>query len=154
MDWFVSNFAHNVDAKGRVSIPAAFRQVIAKRGIADLIGMRNFDRPALDVGGQELMNRFESAMAKLDPFSPEHQDMMMLAYGDGTFLKTDTEGRIMMSDFIREHTGITDKVTFVGMRDTFQLWEPDTFEDYRAEMRRRMIAMRSGQTKSAGSSEQ
>ena len=150
MDRFLSNYVHNVDSKGRVSIPAAFRQVIASRGIRELFAMRNLDQPVMDVGGPELMDRFEKEMEKLDPFSPEYQDLMILAYGDGAYLKTDSEGRIMVTDFIREHTGIEDRVTFVGLRHSFQLWRPENFEAHLAELRKRQSEMRRATTGSAG----
>ena len=45
-------------------------------------------------------------------------------HGDGAFLKYDQDGRITVSDFIREHTGITTEVAFVGRGNFFQIWEP------------------------------
>jgi MraZ protein len=149
MDRFLSNFVHNIDAKGRVSVPAAFRQVIAARGIRDLFAMRSLTHPVMDVGGPELMERFERRMDAQDPFSEAFQDLSIFAFGDGTYLKFDSEGRIMMTDFIRSHTGIKDRVAFVGARDYFQLWEPDHFEAYRNEARERLLAFRSGAAVSA-----
>lgn len=138
MDRFLSSFVHNVDAKGRVSVPSSFRQVIASRGIRELFAMRSLSQPAVDVGGPELMEHYEKQMEAVDPFSDLYQELAIYAYGDGAYLKFDTEGRILMTDFIRSHTGITDRVTFVGVKNSFQLWEPDNFEAFRGALREKL----------------
>ncbi|MEF2074212.1 division/cell wall cluster transcriptional repressor MraZ [Consotaella aegiceratis] len=140
---FLSSIVNNVDSKGRVSVPAPFRQVLAARDITDLYALQSIVHPAIDVGGDDLLTQYERWMEEEAPFSQAYDDLSLLAYGDGTYLKFDPEGRITVNDFIRAHTGITDRVLFVGRRDYFQLWEPSRFEAYRAEMRQRMIARQS-----------
>ncbi|KTQ94098.1 cell division protein MraZ [Aureimonas ureilytica] len=153
MDRFLSNSVNNIDAKGRVSVPALFRQVLAARGFRELYALQAIGQPAIDVGGMDLLERYEARMADADPFSEDYSDMSLFAYGDGAFLKFDAEGRIMVSDFIRSHTGITDRVTFVGRNHFFQLWEPSRFEAYRAEARARLTARRSSRGMSEGAPE-
>jgi MraZ protein len=142
MDRFLSNSVNNIDAKGRVSVPAAFRQILAQRGFQELYAMQSLGTPAIDVGGMDLLQRYEQRLEAEDPFSEAYADMSLFTYGDGAFLKFDQEGRITVSDFVRTHTGITDKVTFVGRNTFFQLWEPSQFEAHRAEARARLLAMR------------
>jgi MraZ protein len=143
MDRFLSNSVNNIDAKGRVSVPAAFRQILAQRGSQELYAMQALGTPAIDVGGMDLLQRYEQRLESEDPFSEAYADMSLFTYGDGAFLKFDQEGRITVSDFVRTHTGITDKVTFVGRNTFFQLWEPAQFEAHRAEARARLLGMRS-----------
>lgn len=143
MDRFLSNAVNNVDAKGRVSIPAPFRQLLAQKGFGELYGMQALGSPAIDVGGMDLLQRYEERLESEDPFGEAYADMSLFTYGDGAFLKLDGEGRITVNDFIRSHTGITDKVTFVGRNTFFQLWEPARFEAHRGEARARLLAMRS-----------
>lgn len=144
MHRFLSNWTNGVDAKGRVSVPASFRQVLAARGVSELFAIQAIGRPAIDVGGPDLLERYEKRMEEVDPFSQAYQDLALFAFGDGKFLKYDAEGRIGVNDFIRSHTGITDQVVFVGARDHFQLWEPARFETYRGEARERLLAGRMG----------
>jgi MraZ protein len=60
-------------------------------------------------------------------------------------MKLDAEGRLMITDFIRDFTGITDEVTFVGRADYFQLWDPQAFQALQATAReeRRLAGKRS-----------
>ena len=84
-------------------------------------------------------------LAQDDPFLRSFDDMSLFCHGDGAFLKPDGEGRIMVTDFIREHTGITDAVAFVGRGHFFQMWEPERFRAFREEVRARLRAMREAQ---------
>ncbi|AZO02350.1 MULTISPECIES: division/cell wall cluster transcriptional repressor MraZ [unclassified Mesorhizobium] len=144
MDRFLSNAVNRIDAKGRVSVPAHFRAVVQKRGYSELYALRCLDLPAMDVGGLDLLDRYEQRIALEDPFLQTADDMSFFCHGDGTFLKLDQDGRITMSDFIREHTGISNEVAFVGRGNFFQIWEPGRLSAYGAQARARLLQLRQG----------
>ena len=154
MDRFLSSAVNRIDAKGRVSVPAHFRAVLQKRGYQDLYALRALDVTALDVGGMDLLDRYEKRIALEDPFLQTADDMSFFCHGDGAFLKLDQDGRITVNDFIREHTGITTDVTFVGRGHFFQIWEPGQFDAYRAQARSRLLKLRQTEgMRSAGATE-
>ncbi len=142
MDRFLSNAINRIDAKGRVSVPARFRTVLQKRGYSELYGLRALDIPALDVGGPDLLDRYEQRLESEDPFLQTAEDMSFFCHGDGAFLKLDGDGRITVTDFIRDHTGISDTVAFVGRGLFFQIWEPERLSEYGAQVRQRLLKMR------------
>lgn len=142
MDRFLSNAVNRIDAKGRVSVPAHFRSVVQKRGYSELYALRALDIPALDVGGLDLLDRYEERIAREDPFLQTADDMSFFIHGDGSFLKLDQDGRITVNDFIREHTGISTDVAFVGRGNFFQIWEPERLRAYGAEARARLLKVR------------
>ncbi|WP_265518130.1 division/cell wall cluster transcriptional repressor MraZ [Nitratireductor luteus] len=142
MDRFLSSAINRIDAKGRVSVPGHFRSVVQKRGFGDLYGLRALDVPAMDVGGTDLLERYESRMANEDPFLQTADDMSFFVHGDGAFMKLDQDGRITVSDFIREHTGITAEVAFVGRGLFFQMWEPERLKAHGAQVRERLLKLR------------
>jgi MraZ protein len=142
MDRFLSNAVNRIDAKGRVSVPAHFRTVLQKRGYAELYALRALEMPAMDVGGLDLLDRYEQRIALEDPFLQTADDMSFFAHGDGAFLKLDQDGRITVTDFIREHTGITSELAFVGRGTFFQIWEPGRLAAYGREARARLVKLR------------
>jgi MraZ protein len=144
MDRFLSNAVNRIDAKGRVSVPAHFRTVLQKRGYQDLYALRTLDTPSMDVGGPDLLDRYEARIAAEDPLTGTADDISFFCHGDGTFLKLDQDGRITVSDFIREHTGITSEVAFVGRGNFFQIWEPSRLAEYGAAARARLLQLRQG----------
>ena len=135
MNRFLSNATNKIDAKGRVSVPSAFRAVLARNGTEELYACQDFVFPAISMAGPEMLDRFEKMISTLDPFSEKANRMSLVIHGGGVFMKLDAEGRILVTDFIREFTGITDRVTFAGRGDHFQLWEPGAFEAMQARSR-------------------
>ena len=144
MNRFLSSAVNRIDAKGRVSVPAHFRTVVQQRGYSELYAIRQLDVPALDVGGLDLLDRYEERMKLEDPFLQAADDMSFFVHGDGAFLKLDQDGRITVTDFIREHTGISSEVAFVGRGNFFQIWEPGKLNAYGAEVRARLSRLRQG----------
>ena len=132
---FLSNATNKIDAKGRVSVPSVFRSVLTHTATEELYVYQDFVFPAISVAGPEVLDRFERMIGSQDPFSPEANKMSLLIHGGGVFMKLDGEGRLMMTDFIRDFTGITDRVTFAGRGDHFQLWEPAAFEAMQSQAR-------------------
>jgi MraZ protein len=142
MSRFLSNATNRIDTKGRVSVPAGFRAVLSERGIQELYCLQDFIYPAISVGGPDLLDRYERQIASVDPFSPDANRMSLLIHGGGVFMKLDAEGRLMVSDFIRDFTGISSEVTFVGRSDHFQLWQPQTFHEAQAAAREGRLSSR------------
>ncbi|BCH24094.1 transcriptional regulator MraZ [Mesorhizobium sp. L-8-3] len=156
MDRFLSNAVNRIDAKGRVSVPAHFRSVLQKRGYQELYALRALEVPALDVGGLDLLDRYEARIALEDPFLQTADDMSFFCHGDGTFLKLDQDGRIGVSEFLRDHTGITTEVAFVGRGHFFQIWEPERLRAHSKEVRARLLSLRqsaAARSRQAGAAE-
>src|SRR5690606_7891211 len=106
--------------------------------------------PALDVGGLDLLDRYEARIAMEDPFLQTADDMSFFIHGDSDFLKLDQDGRITVTDFIREQTGITTEVAFVGRGTFFQMWEPSRVSADAAQVRERLRKLRQAKTANGG----
>lgn len=137
---FLGRQVKRIDAKGRVSIPAPFRAVLTGEGFDGLFCLRSLTHPAVDAGGSALLASIETTLARHDPFSAEHTALAALLYGQGDGPALDTEGRMVMPDWIREATGITTEVLFVGLGTRFQMWAPERFAAH--EMQARATAVR------------
>ena len=58
-------------------------------------------------------------------------------------LQFDTEGRISISNKLLEHAKIKNSILFVGLGKTFQIWEPNNFEKFKAVARKKAYQNRS-----------
>ena len=142
MDQFVSRFTNKIDAKGRVSVPAPFRAVLARDGYEGIYCYPSLDQPALDAGGNKLVARIDDLLEDLPPYSDERDMLAAALYGVSEVLKIDKDGRTMLSEELREHAGITDRIAFVGLGDKFQLWEPTRFEAHFRQAREKVRDLR------------
>lgn len=140
MDRFVSTFTNKIDAKGRVSIPAPFRAVLERDGYKSggpggIYCYPSLDNPALDAGGERLAQKIDGLLERLPDYSDERDELSVALYGDVQILAIDGDGRIVLPESLRAHAGLQSQVTFVGLGDKFQMWEPGRFEERRQRAR-------------------
>jgi len=146
MNRFVSTYIMRLDAKGRVSIPASFRAVLARDGYEGLYCHPALDRPALDAGGNALLSEIETLILRYPPYSDEREQFAAALYGRSETLKPDSEGRIILTETLKAHTGVTDAVAFVGLGHKFQIWEPQRFRAHLATATATVRATRGSRT--------
>jgi len=147
MDRFVSTFTNKLDAKGRVSIPAPFRAVLERDGYrgAGASGIYCYpaiDAAALDCGGERLAQKIDGLLAGLPDYSDERDELSVALYGDVQVLTIDGDGRIVVPEDLRTHAGLTSQVTFVGLGDKFQIWQPEAFDARRKIAREKALEHR------------
>ena len=142
MDEFVSSFTNKIDSKGRVSVPASFRTVLSKENSDEIFCHPALDTPALDAGGPRLVKRIRSLLEELTPYSDEKDQLATALFGESEYLKIDGDGRVVLPERLRNVAGFNDAVTFVGLGDKFQMWEPSKFETARSEARSKVADLR------------
>jgi len=142
MNRFVANYTLRLDAKGRVSIPAPFRQVLARDGFDGLYCYPTLDRPALDAGGNALLAEIEQLIGSFPPYSDEREELSAALYGTSETLNIDGEGRVILSERLKSHAGIADQAAFVGLGHKFQIWEPERFRAQLAEATEKVRALK------------
>src|SRR3954465_7815160 len=110
MSRFVSNVTLRLAPKGRVSIPAPFRSVLARDGFEGLYCYPALDRPAIDAGGNALLAEIEALIARFPPYWDEREQFSAALYSPSEILKVDGEGRVVLSEPLKSHAGITDTI--------------------------------------------
>ncbi len=142
MDRFLSHFTHRFDAKGRISIPAPFRQALAKDGFEGVYAYPSLDAPALDCGGLKLLAEIDSLLATLPPFSPARDAFATALLGTSEILRMDSEGRVTLDDRIKTSLGLDQEAVFVGQGHKFQIWAPSRFATHLEAARERVRRLR------------
>jgi len=142
MDRFVSHYLLRLDAKGRLSVPATFRAVLARDGFDGLYCYPALDRPAIDAGGNALLAEIEALIAGFAPFAEEREQFSLALYGTSETLKMDGEGRVTLTETLKAHAGITEAATFVGLGHKFRIWEPGRFRAELAEATEKVRAFK------------
>lgn len=145
MPLFVSTFVNKLDAKGRVSIPAQYRQILAQQELGALYCIPSFVSPSLEAFGNTLLSQFQQRLDKYDPlFSVNYDEEAQVVLAAAQSLNFDDEGRVRIPDDLIAHAGITERVAFVGLGQKFQMWDPVRFEPVQRERIERARAARTG----------
>lgn len=142
MDEFASRFDNKIDAKGRVSVPAPFRAVLAKEGAEEIFCYPHLDRETLEAGGGRLVEKIKGILEDFPIDSPERDEIATAYFGESEKIKVDPDGRAVLPKRLRDHAGITDIAVFVGLGDKFQIWAPAAYEEFRSEARERARSYR------------
>jgi MraZ protein len=134
---FTGTHTNKVDKKGRVSVPAPFRATLAAQGFEGAFLFPSFTGSKCIEGCgasfmQKLANKIEE---NADPFSEVEDDYTSLVFAESQQIAFDPEGRIIIPRAFMEFAGITERATFVGNAQRFQIWEPEAREAYMAEKR-------------------
>ena len=137
MALFLSTFVNRIDRKGRVSVPAPFRTVLATQTFPGVVAFPSFVVAAVEASGIDRVERLSASIDRLDPFGDEHDAFAISILAESHQLSFDSEGRIALPDALREHANISDRAAFAGRGATFQIWEPEAFRAYQEEARKR-----------------
>ena len=131
MHAFVSTFEMRTDAKGRVSIPKAFRQVLQADGFEGVYCIPSPDGQAIDAGGSKLFAMLEGKLAGLDPTSFEYDLLATAFFGESELVSVEKEGRMSLPPRLKAMAGIGTDMVFVGKGYKFQIWSPERYAAYR-----------------------
>ena len=138
--FFVGHALNAVDAKGRVSVPAAFRAQIERRAKED--AGKDADKSLMiaphpkrdrlraydNAGVQDLTAELRSSVADLPSAARReaHEDARRLELTTLNPVAFDSAGRMVLSPLMRKLGKIDDLAFFVGMEDYFEIWSPES----------------------------
>ncbi len=137
MALFIDTFVNKIDRKGRVSVPATFRAVLAEQPFQGIVAFPSFQLSALQCAGMDWMQSLIESTRQVDLFSPEHDDLTAALFPDAKQLLFDGEGRIMLPEALCTHARLSDTAAFAGRGRYFEIWEPLALEAYKTEARKR-----------------
>jgi len=127
---FISTYENKLDKKGRVSVPATFRSHLSNLGYNSVVCYPSFTNSSIEFCPQDRLEKIIETIDNLNPFEENRDIFSTSILGNSFQLNFDTEGRITLADKLLVHSGIKDKVLFVGQGKTFQMWEPTVFKKF------------------------
>ena len=127
---------HKVDTKGRVSIPASFRRVIeasdpdwASGDAPELVIVYgDHRRNYLECYTMEAIQEVDDKIDALPRGSMERRMLQRLFHGQSFPTSVDETGRLVLPAKLRQKIGLDKEAFFIAAGDTFQIWNPETYE--------------------------
>jgi len=127
---FSGRFDHAIDAKGRVSIPVRFREVLQKADL-DRLFITNFilsNEPCLALYPPDEWWRLVAKVRQRPSFDRNVQLFQTFYLGGAHEVEVDNHGRIVIPPKLRQFAHLDKDVTFSAMTDHFQLWDKATLD--------------------------
>lgn len=121
---FLGEYTHNLDDKGRLTIPAKFRDQL----VPGLVVTRNPSGSCLLVMPMDEWQRVAERVSAL-PLTDRHSALLRRAlFSAAEDLKPDKQGRILLSQRLRDFAHIENEVVVAGMNTYLELWNPAAWE--------------------------
>lgn len=125
---FIGEYTHTLDTKGRVALPAKFRQklttgAIITRGLDRTLFVYN--KPDWEILAQKLV-ALPLSQAKARAFA-----RLMLA--GATEVEFDGQGRILIPEYLRKYANLKKTAVFAGLYNRIEIWDENTWKTYKSK---------------------
>lgn len=136
-----------LDKKGRVCIPAQYRQILSAQNTRGVYVREALLTASLECFGASVMQAFHEAQAAQDPlFTSLHDVDAFSLLSMSQDLAIDETGRVRLPDSFIAHAGLGEHITFVGMGRKFEIWDSASFAPVCEERRAAAQARARAQT--------
>jgi MraZ protein len=123
---FRGRHKHTIDAKGRLSVPAAFRTAITMSSENPPI-LTN-DKACLALYANEDWVEIEENLAAQTQVRPEVKAYIRFVVSGATECPFDSQGRILIPQHLREHAHLEREVTIAGVGSWIEIWDKTLFD--------------------------
>lgn len=114
---FLGEFQHSVDQKGRLAIPAKFREELADGAVVT----RGLDK-CLVIYPRGEWETLAEKVSQLPQTQPNVRTLSRLLFSGAVDLSLDSQGRTILPQYLREYAGITANVAVIGLYQRIEVW--------------------------------
>lgn len=117
-----------VDTKGRLAMPAKYRDAIAESAGGQIIITVDHMDKCLLIYPMDQWLKVEKTLMSLPNMDRRVRRMQRLIQGHASDMELDAQGRVLLPAPLREYAGIDKHVVLVGQANKFELWDANLWE--------------------------
>ncbi len=126
---FFGTFIHAIDAKGRTSLPAKFREALAAAGEPKIMLTRSPHWRAVQALPLSEWKKLEEKLMQASPLDLRAQKNILRLYSTAHEVDLDPHGRVLVPPALRAYAGLTKDVVWAGMGRYLQLFDQATYDE-------------------------
>lgn len=126
---FFGTFNHAIDAKGRTSLPARFREALSAAGEAKLVLTQYPHWRAVQALPHSVWKELEKRVLEASPLDARAQKNILRFYSTAHEVDLDVHGRVLVPPALREYAALSKDVVWVGMGRTIHLFDKAGYEE-------------------------
>ncbi len=126
---FLGSYQHNLDDKGRLMIPARFRETLDGGAFIT----QGFDRCLMVMTGEY----FREVITQLNTISltdPNARLLRRMILGNAFQVELDKIGRVLVPQMLRDFAGLNGEAIVAGQGDYFEVWSPEAWGEQVKQM--------------------
>ena len=116
---FLGEFSHTIDDKGRLTIPAKFRDEL-ESGVVITRGLDG----CLWAYGRSEWEALAEKIAKLPTTNPAARNFSRFVFSSAFDSIPDRQGRILLPQNLRDYAGIQNETIVIGVKNKLEIWNP------------------------------
>ena len=128
---FLGQYQHNIDSKGRLTIPARFRELLVAEGAYVTQG---FDKNLM-VLTVPSFNQIYQRVNRMSMTDPMARLLKRLIFSGADRVDVDKVGRILIQQFLLEAASLDTEAVIVGVGDYFEIWSPTIWEEQLTQLK-------------------
>ena len=121
---FTGEYHHNLDAKGRLIIPARFRDHLGD----EFTVTRSLDG-CLAMYASKEWQELEEKLNALPMTNEKARSLKRFLLGSAVSCELDKQGRILLPQVLRDRAGLDKDITLLGVGDHIEIWDTSTYEE-------------------------
>lgn len=125
---FIGEYNHNLDDKGRLAIPAKFRNIL-KRGAVVTKGLDN----CLFLYSKEQFEKIAQKFAALPLSQAKARAFARHMLAGAMDVEFDNQGRITLPEYLRSFSGLKKSIIIAGLYNHLEIWNESSWKKYKAE---------------------
>lgn len=125
MTGFLGSYLHQLDGKGRVALPAAFRRNAGDEGFVLVQGTEL----ALFLYPAKAWSAVEERLAELLNRQPDARGSVLNLTANAIEVVPDKQGRILIPERLQRAVRLEGEALIVGVLEKIEIWNPDLFRD-------------------------
>ena len=125
----MGEYQYSLDKKGRVSIPARFREVLIEMDEEGLVITRGLDNCLFVYSLSEWRNLAQK-VKNLSMMKRDARSFSRLLFSQAAECSLDKQGRISIPLNLRKFAGLNKKVIIIGVLNRIEIWGKEKWDDY------------------------
>jgi MraZ protein len=126
---FLGQYQHNVDSKGRLTIPVRYRDLLEDGAYIT----QGFDRNLM-IMTTEAFETITQRVRQMSITDPRSRLLRRLIFSSGERVDVDKAGRILIPQFLRNAAGLDGEAMIVGVGDYFEIWSPELWAEQASQL--------------------
>jgi MraZ protein len=120
---FLGQYRHSLDNKGRMIVPARFRDLLD----GTIYLTQGFDQN-LRVMPKEAFEMIYQRVTEMSSTNPTARQLRRLIFSTAQQVSIDNNGRILIPKYLRDVANITTEAIVVGVGEALEVWSPAAWE--------------------------
>ncbi|MCC6312474.1 MAG: division/cell wall cluster transcriptional repressor MraZ [Thermomicrobiales bacterium] len=120
---FLGRHAHTLDAKGRLAVPARFRDALGE----GLVLTRGIDR-CLSLYPMSAWRPLAERIVALPITDPDARNFRRMVFAEAADLALDGQGRILVPPELRRYAKLEKDALVIGVHSHIEIWNPDAWQ--------------------------